>query len=620
MAHDGASTGKEDAVSIKSFLLGGPLPTARQKEERLGKAMGLAIFASDNLSSVAYATEEILLVLVLAGTAKLHYSMPIAALIAALIAVVATSYYQTIQAYPSGGGAFVVAKENLGVLPGLVAGASLLIDYVLTVAVSVTAGIAAVTSAIPSLHGHGVLLCVVSIFVLMLANLRGVRETGRLFSIPSYLFIGSLLLLIVVGAWKYLVYPHPPYPEYVNPTVEIMPLFLVLRAFASGCAALTGIEAVANGVQAFKEPEPRNAGITLIWMAGILATFFIGVTFLSEHYGILPSDKETVLSQLARAVFSKGPIYYVIQFATSLILILAANTSFAGFPRLASVMASESYLPRQLSNLGDRLVYSNGIIILGVSAAFLTMVFGGRTHALIPLYAVGVFVSFTLSQAGMVRHWLKGREKGRIKGALINGAGAVATAVVFTVIAITKFSHGAWLVVIAIPALVYMTGAIKRHYSRIAYQLSLDGAPLIPAFGHHTVIVPVSGLQRAVVNALRYARALSSDVAAFYVALDAAQGEELKEKWDAYSLDVPLVIAHSPYRSITRPLMDYIDGVVERYPDGVVTIVLPEFVPTRWWEHLLHNQTALFIKGLLLFRPGVVSISVPLQLGGKDKG
>jgi len=604
-------------VPIKKFLVGSPLPTSRQKEERLSKLMGLAIFSSDNLSSVAYATEEILLVLVLAGTTKLHYSMPIAISIAALIAVVATSYYQTIQAYPSGGGAFVVAKENLGVIPGLVAGASLLIDYVLTVAVSVTAGVAAITSAVPVLHGHRVLLCVAAISALTVSNLRGVKESGRMFSIPAYMFIGGLLLLIVAGGWKYFFEPHPPFPEYANPTQEMLPLILVLRAFASGCAALTGIEAVANGVQAFRRPESRNAGITLIWMAVILGTFFIGVTFLANHYGILPNDKETVLSQLVRAVFSKGVVYYFLQTATALILILAANTSFAGFPRLASVMASESYLPRQLSNLGDRLVYSNGIILLGFFAAFLAIVFGGSTHALIPLYAVGVFLSFTLSQLGMVKHWVSTKRPGRVKGVIVNGIGSLATFVVLIIIGTTKFVHGAWVVVIAIPGLVYMTSRIKRHYSRIAAQLSLDGVPHEPRFGHHTVIVPVSGLHRAVDNAIRYAKALSGDVSAFYVALDSAEGDRLKGVWESHGMDVPLVIAYSPYRSITSPLMDYIDGVTERYPDGIVTVVLPEFVPTRWWQHLLHNQTALFIKGLLLFKPGVVSVSVPLHLGEK---
>ena len=600
-------------MSIKSFLIGSPIETIKEKHERLTKIAGLAIFSSDAMSSVAYATEEILFALVLAGTAMLHFSMPVALAISTLIAIVAISYFQTIHAYPNGGGAYIVAKENLGTYPGLVAGSALLVDYVLTVTVSVSAGIAAITSAFPALHEHNVALCIAAILLIMTGNLRGVRESGKIFSVPAYIFIGVLYLLMVFGVKKFLMLPHPPVPAFKEASTNILPIFIILRAFASGCAALTGIEAVANGVQAFKPPESRNAGITLIWMALILASLFMGITFLADHYGILPNEKETVLSQVAKAVFSKGIIYYVIQFSTALILILAANTSFADFPRLSSIMATDRYLPRQLGNRGDKLVFSNGILILGFFSILLIVLFRGDTHALIPLYAVGVFCAFTLSQAGMVRHWIAYKGKGWIKSAVINGVGAVTTAVVLIIIASTKFLHGAWIVLIAIPGLVYLTTRIHVHYLSVAEQLTvcLDKAGI---FKHHTVIIPISGIQMAVLNAIKYAKALSDDVAAVYVCLDPVETEKVRTKWDRHCMGVPLVILESPYRSIIEPLLDYIEEVRGEFPDGVITVVLPEFVPSRWWHHLLHNQTALLIKGILLFKKGVVSTSVPFHL------
>jgi amino acid transporter len=601
-------------MSIKSFLIGSPIETIREKHERLTKLMGLAVFSSDAMSSVAYATEEILFALVIAGTAMLHYSMPVAFGISALIAIVAMSYYQTIHAYPNGGGAYIVAKDNLGTYPGLIAGSALLIDYVLTVTVSVSAGIAAITSAFPAFHDHRIALCIFAIALVMIGNLRGVRESGQIFSLPAYIFIGSLFILIVVGISNYFSMPHPPAPEFREASADILPVFLILRAFASGCAALTGIEAVANGVQAFKPPESRNAGVTLIWMALILGSLFMGITFLADHYGIMPNENETVLSQVARTIFSKGIFYYVIQFSTSLILILAANTSFADFPRLSSIMAADRYLPRQLSSRGDKLVFSNGILILGFFSILLIVIFRGDTHALIPLYAVGVFTAFTLSQAGMVRHWIKFKGKGWIKSVIINGMGAVTTAVVLIIIASTKFIHGAWIVIIAIPGLVFLTHKIHQHYLSVADQLSLKGIEAGKEYSHHSVIIPVSGLQKAVLNATKYAKALSDDVAAIYVSLDPAETEKIQAKWKDYGMGVPLVIMHSPYRSIIEPLMDYIDGIRERYKDGIITVVLPEFVPQKWWHHLLHNQTALFIKGVILFKKGVVSTSVPFHL------
>jgi amino acid transporter len=601
-------------MSIKNFLIGSPIETIKEKHERLSKKMGLAVFSSDPLSSVAYGTEEILFALVVGGAAFMNYLMPIAIAIVILVAIVATSYYQTIHAYSSGGGAYIVAKDNLGDYPGLVAGAALLIDYVLTVTVSVSAGIAAITSAFPGMRDHTVLLCLFAILFITMMNLRGVRESGKVFSFPVYLFVGSLLLLIGASFFKSSSIPHMPYKDLQETTSNIFPIFIILKAFASGCATLTGIEAVSNGVRAFKEPEAKNAGITLIWMAVILGILTIGIAYYANYYSILPNTDETVLSQLARTIFSKGIIYYTIQFATALILILAANTSYADFPRLSSIMANDRYLPRQLSSRGDKLVFSNGILILGFLSALLLVLFRGDTHLLIPLYAVGVFTAFTLSQAGMVRHWMKDRGKGWFKSAFINGLGGIVTGVVLVIIAVEKFTHGAWMVLIAIPVLVYLTQKVHQHYLSVADQLSLEKVETVKEYTHHSVIIPVSGLQTAVLNAIKYAKALSDDVAAVYVCLDTAEMEKMQAKWKTYGMGVPLVILHSPYRSIIEPVMDYIDGIRERYADGIITVVLPEFVPQKWWHHLLHNQTALLLKGVMLFKKGVVSTSVPLHL------
>jgi amino acid transporter len=601
-------------VSIKSFLIGQPIETVKEKHERLSKITGLAIFSSDALSSVAYATEEILLALVVAGAALLNFQMGIAAAIAALIAIVSTSYFQTIHAYPSGGGSYIVAKDNLGTNAGLVAGASLLIDYVLTVAVSITAGVAALTSAIPELYTHKVLLSLFAIGLLMLGNLRGVREAGKIFSIPTYVFIISVFVLIAVGLARFFGGEEAVAPAQLEAAGDYIAIFVILKAFASGCTALTGIEAVSNGIRAFRSPEPRNASITLLWMAGILGTMFIGITFLAEHYAIVPVDNETVLSQLTAAIFHKGVFYYLVQFATAFILIMAANTSFADFPRLSSVMSADGFMPRQLGSRGDRLVFSNGIVILGLIAMFLVVLFKGETHALIPLYAVGVFLSFTLSQSGMVRHWFRLRGKRWVAKMLINGLGAITTAVALIVIAAAKFTHGAWIVVIAIPFIVYLTRQVKRHYDSVADQLSLTGRKKQIEYTHHSVIVPVSGAHQAVVNAIRYAKALSDDAVAVYVCFDPMETTRVKQKWNTHGMGVPLIVLESEYRSVIEPLMDYIDGVRETHKGGVITVVLPEFVPTRWWQHLLHNQTAWMIKGMLLFKRGVVSTSVPFHL------
>ncbi|MCL5736719.1 MAG: APC family permease [Actinobacteria bacterium] len=603
-------------MSIKSFLIGQPIESVREKHERLSKITGLAIFASDNLSSAAYATEEIMLALAIAGPALLHLSLEISLAISGLLAIIAISYFQTIHAYPSGGGSYIVAKDNLGVKTGLVAGAALLIDYVLTVAVSVTAGVAAITSAVPSLFEFRIEICLLAIVILMLGNLRGVREAGKIFSAPTYLFVASILALIVVGIIRSAMGapPAPSSAQSLESTGSYIALFVVLRAFASGCAAVTGIEAVSNGVKAFQPPEARNASQTLLVMAALLGIMFVGISYLAELYHVLPVDNQTMLSQLAEAVFSRGLIYYLIQAVTALILVLAANTSFQDFPRLSSVMASDGFMPRQLSSRGDRLVFSNGIVLLGVFAAILIIIFRGETHSLIPLYAVGVFLAITLSQTGMVLHWL--RERGRLWRAKmsINGFGAVTTAVVVVVITGTKFIYGAWIVIIAIPVIVGLALKVKRHYRSVAKQLSLESVGEEPEFDHHTVIVPVSGLQRAVLGALRYARVLSDDVVAVYVCFDPVETQKLKAKWEKFGIEVPLVVLESEYRSVIEPLMDYISGVREVHKNGVITVILPEFVPSKWWHHILHNQTALLIKGILLFKHGVVSTSVPMHL------
>lgn len=446
-------------------------------------------------------------------------------------------------------------------------------------------------------------------------NLRGVRESGRIFSIPVYLFIGSLLLLISASLAKSFSIPQFQYEGLIETTSNIFPMFIILKAFASGCATLTGIEAISNGVRAFKVPEAKNAGTTLLWMAFTLGILTIGIAYFAHYYAILPNEKETVLSQLARAVFSKGIVYYMIQFTTALVLILAANTSFADFPRLSSIMATDRFLPRQLSTRGDKLVFSNGILILGFLSALLLVLFRGDTHSLIPLYAVGVFTAFTLSQAGMVRHWLKDRGKGWFKSALINGIGAIVTGIVLIIIAAEKFAQGAWIVLIAIPALVMLTKKIHQHYLSMAEQLSLKCVTHTKQYEHHSVIVPISGMQQAVIGAIKYAKALSQDVTAVYVCIDPVETQRLKAKWDESCMGSPLIVLDSPYRSIIEPITDYIDEVRERYKDGIITVVLPEFVPSKWWHHLLHNQTALFIKGVMLFKKGVVSTSVPFHLG-----
>ncbi len=601
---------------VKRLLVGRPMPLAQARHERLGKAAALAVFASDPLSSVAYATEEILFVLILAGSLALSYSLPIAVGIATLLAIVVVSYRQTVQAYPQGGGAYLVSKDNLGIYPALTAAAALLVDYVLTVSVSVVAGIAALTSAVPRLHPYRVVLSVLVVALIALGNLRGVRESARLFAAPTYFFVVSILgmvgygLLAAIFDWL----PEAPFEPH-PPGLEGIGLFLLLRAYAAGCTALTGVEAVSNGVTALRTPEGRNAATVMTWLGVLSIVMFLGITYLAYDFGIVPGGDETVVSKIARRVFGGGVLYYGVQGATMLILVLAANTSYADFPRLSSILARDRFVPRQFANQGDRLVFSNGIIILSGFAILLVVVFGGDTHALLPLYAIGVFLSFTLSQSGMVRHWLRLRGPGWHWRMAVNGTGAVATFIVLLTLTITKFVEGAWIVVVVIPVLVAMFLVMHRHYDEVAHELSLEGLGGPPSM-NHTVLVLVGDLHRGVVRALQYARTLAPTAAVrgVYVETDPARTARLEDKWGRWGLGVPLVVLTSPYRSLLRPFLDYLDDIQSRGDDQIVTIVLPEFLPRHWWQHILHNQTALLVKGALLFRKNTVVADVPYLL------
>jgi amino acid transporter len=608
---------------LKRLLVGPPLASARLAQERLSKLKALAVFSSDNLSSSAYATEEILLILILAGTGALRFSIPIALAIAALVAIVATSYRQVIRAYPSGGGAYLVAMENLGTTPGMVTAASLLVDYTLTVAVSVTAGVAAITSAAPALYDQRVLLGVVFIGLLTLGNLRGIRESGTIFAIPAYIFIAAFASMLAVGLVRVLVdgdlQASTP-RDTVAAGSQGVGLFLILRAFSSGSAALTGIEAVADGVPSFKRPESKNAATVLVWMAIILATFFVGLTVLARQLGVAPSETKTVVAQVAETVFGQTPLFYIVQAATAMILVLAANTSFNGLPVLASVMAKGRFLPRQFSFRGDRLAFSYGIVALGAAAAGLLVVFGGQTHRLIPLYAVGVFTGFTLCQLGMVIHWRRTREDRWIRPLIINGAGAVATGVVAVIIASTKFISGAWITLLGIAFLTYLLIAIRRHYDRVDERLEMtareDKTTSVQESTAYdqAVLVPVDELNEAVRRTVEYAQSISENVTALHVSDSLEEAEGLRQRWEELLPDVPLVVIESPYRSFIAPILAYIDALDRSRAGQVVTVALPEFVPDHFWQGILHNQSAIPLKRALLSRANTVVIGVPYHL------
>jgi amino acid transporter len=584
---------------IKQFFLGKSLPTSAHSEERLSNGAALAVLSSDALSSVAYATEEILLVLVAAGSGALGLSLPIAVAIIALLAIVVLSYRQTIRAYPQGGGSYIVARENLGLYPGLVAGGSLMIDYILTVTVSISAGTAALTSAIPVLKSHTVLLCLFFIFLIMLANLRGVKESGQIFMVPTYAFITSIFLLIGIGLFKYTTgqviteYPSLPVSESIS-------VFFILRAFSAGCTALTGVEAISDGVLAFKTPEWKNARLTLLYLGVILGFMFVGISYLANIYHIVPEAGQTVVSLLGRVILGNGPVYYFLQIVTLLVLMLAANTSYADFPRLCYFLARDGFLPRQLSLLGDRLVYSNGIMLLSICAGVLVIIFKGQVNAIIPLYAVGVFTSFTLSQAGMVRHWFQEQTRGWRASAIMNSLGAFSTLIVLLVIICTKFLLGAWLVVIAIPLVVTLFAAIHRHYQYVAERLSIhDLAPRTyisvpkPAVITHPAVVVVGQLNRGTVEALDYARTIADKIVAVHVDIGSTDREELHKKWQNLEADIPLEIIESPYRSVIDPIVDFIGQFQKNHPGVFTTIIIPAFVPRNWWDSILPEKLGL---------------------------
>jgi len=612
---------------VKNLLVGRPLPSERLEHERLSKKTALAVLSSDAISSVAYATDQILFVIGGAiGLAAIRYVLPVSAVIVGLLALVALSYRQTIFAYPNGGGSYTVAKDNLGVGTGLVAAAALLTDYILTVAVSISSGVAAITSAYPVLLSHTVLLCVVSIVLLTVVNLRGVRESGIAFSLPTYAFILVMLALIVTGIYRgYSGHELAPIagPLKVDPTSSRRMLtapagfalfYLMLRGFAEGCAAMTGTEAISNGISAFKAPAPRNASVTLIWMVTILATFFLGTSALAQHYQVMPTTEQTVLSQLGHHIFGNNAFYYLFQYTTFAVLVLAANTAFADFPRLAGILANDRFMPRQFSARGDRLAFSNGIITLALIAIALVALFHGDTNALVPLYAIGVFICFTLSQAGMVVHWLRSKEPGWRRRALLNGIGALATAIVSLIQITTKFTSGGWIIAVIIPVIILLLRKIHRHYEEFSREIEFDGqSPITPL--HHTVIVPVHGITRAVAGALVYATTISDEVLAVYVEVDKRETAALQKAWDDWDIGVPLVVLPSPYRSVLRPLVDYVENLRMVSPGELVTVVVPEVVPRRWWEHFLHNKTALYIRTAFLFKANVVVTSVPYLLG-----
>ena len=627
------------ASTLKRFLIGRPLATEEAEHQRIPKTIGLAVFSSDAISSTAYATQEILLVLVPVGGMALMadsdstfgYLTPIAVLVVVLLAVVSNSYRQTIHAYPDGGGAYVVSRENLGEVPSLVAGGSLLVDYVLTVSVSVAAGTQAIYSAVPELAPYRVELCLFFVAMLTVANLRGVKESGRLFAAPTYVYIGILGLLIAVGGYKLWQGTLPQLPPDLEALEELsaetgtvplgvggITLFLFARAFSSGAVALSGVEAISNGVPAFRRPTAKNAAVTLIWMAGILGVSFIGLTVLAEHIRPTPTETgESVNSIIGRTVFGgTGALYWVLQAATAGILVLAANTAYADFPRLAALVGKDGYLPRQFANRGDRLVFSNGILFLAAAASVLLVAFGGNVSALIPLYAVGVFTSFTLSQSGMVRHHLSFRERGWRVSLVISAVGAVATFVVATVVIVSKFTIGAWIPVVLIPVIVVGFKAVKGHYRQVAEQLRVpQGFIEEQAVPRHGVVVLVGGVNQSSLAAIRYARSVgAADAVAVTVAIDEEHAERFRSQWERHHIDYPLEIIESPYRDLTGTVEDYLDELEQRWGHDYLTVVIPEFVLPHWYQGVFHNQSALALKLALKFRKDTVVVNVPFHL------
>ena len=617
------SRGESIWRSVRKVFVGAPISSEDADHQRLSKIKALAVFSSDALSSSAYATDEILLVLVAAGTGALTHSIAIAVAICALLAVVTFSYRQTIRAYPSGGGAYIVARDNLGDVAGLTAAAGLSVGYILTVAVSIAAGVFAVVSAFPELDAVKVPIAVLAVLIITMLNLRGISESGTIFAIPTYGFVIAFVVLLVGGFVRLIIDPsltatEPASGWHAAGTAGVS-WFLILRAFSSGSAALTGVEAISNGIPAFKRPEPKNAAATLMWMAIILGVLFFGITVLAHQLGVRHSDDVSAPAQIAKTVFGDGIIFYLIQAATALILFLAANTAYADFPRLGSILARDRFLPHQFLFRGDRLAFSNGILVLGGASVFLLVVFDASVNRLIPLYAFGVFLSFTLSQSGMVIHWLRHKDEGWKSSIVINSIGAVTTGVVAIIVGGTKFAEGAWIAMVAIIFLAFLLWTIYKHYSGVERELAVPEGVLLDTLPHHrqAVLVPVDTLSRAVVRTVEYARDISPNVTAIHITDDMESGQRLREQWNAAILDVPLVLIDSPYRSFVSPVVSYIDALDRADPGQYVTVVLAEFRPRRPWQRPLHNQSAQRLKKALVDRANTVIIEVPYHLGVK---
>ena len=609
-------------LTWRTWLIGRPLLTADAPHQTIGKLVGLAVFGADALSSIAYAPQETLVILASAGSQAFGYAFPISLIITVLLAIVTISYQQTIHAYPGGGGAYTVVKENLGITSALIAGSALMLDYILLAAVAISSGVAQIVSAIPVLYEHRVVLAVGFLILIAIANLRGVKESGNTFAVPTYFFLGMTTLTVVIGFYKYLtgslgVVVDPPHMETLG--TQTVSLFLLLRAFSNGTTALTGVECISNGVKAFKEPRTQNASVTMIWMSTILGVLFVSMTFLLWKIGAVPAESETVVSQLARTVYeSRGIFYGGTIIATTIILVLATNTAFADFPRLSAIIAEDGYLPRQLAFRGSRLVFSRGIVTLTAIAATLIILFQASVTALVPLWAVGVFLSFTLSQTGMAIHWrragVQGDKSWRWKLA-INGVGACCTAIVTLIFAITKFSNGAWIIIILLPVIVMSFFAVYRHYRTLAQDLSLDSFGEPPHIGRHRVIMPVAGIHRGTLEALQYARSLSNDVTAVHILLDPAEREGFEKKWKWWGQGIRLVMIESPYRTFLEPFLGYVDEVSRNAQRNErLTIVVPQFNPRYSWHNLLHTQTALWLRFALLSKRGIVITEVPYQV------
>jgi amino acid transporter len=615
-------------ANVRGFFVGKPLASEDELGERLSKTKALAIFSSDAISSSAYATEEILRVLILGGVAALAFGIEISIAISILLVAVAISYRQICIAYPTGGGSYTVSRRNIGRTVSLVAASALLIDYVMTVAVSTSSAVEQIVSAFPVLFDERVLIGVVAIGLIAIANLRGLREAGNIFAAPTYLFIGSALIMIAVGVFRIVVLGEgstygPTIASQVQATAEPLGALLILRAFAAGAVALTGTEAIATGVPAFKPPEAKNAATTLGVMAALLATLFIGITFLAVNFAILPIDvpeKKTVIAQVAQTVYGDGLLFYLFQAFTALLLFLAANTSFNAFPRLLAILAGDGHMPRQFALRGDRLAFSYGIIVLASLAAALIIYFKGSTHSLIPLYAVGVFIDFTISQTGMIRHWLREKSPGYRRRLAINAFGATLTGIVAVIVTAVKFFDGAWIVLVLIPILVGIMSFIGRQYEGQEEELRVRDDGVLP--GPHReqrVIIPVNGINRAVVQAVNFGRSLAPDVRAVYVTDDLDVADALRARWERQLPDVPLVIVESPYRAVISPVVAYLDILDQAWPPEkeapVTIVVLPEYVARHWWDRVLYNQTAKRLKTALIGREHTVIADVPYRRG-----